>query len=113
MDEAPYAEVVRMLQDYTTESGNLGSRTYQKNVAYQVDDVLLAELLAAGVAEKIDFVWTRQNAAIRRKDKVIPKVTRWFTANGIDTYQLTAGQPALVPSNLAVWLTLNGFAEAA
>jgi hypothetical protein len=43
---------------------------------------------------------------------VVPLVTRWFSANGADTYQLEKGKPATVPANLAKWLIAVKYAEA-
>ncbi|MCE9565765.1 MAG: hypothetical protein K8U57_27385 [Planctomycetes bacterium] len=107
------ANYVVMSDDYATDSFNLGNRTYQKGHTYKVDNHILAEIVGAGAGEKLKTEWAMTSAPLRRMDEIVPSVTRWFTANGHDTHHLTKGERTNVPSNLAVWLTMNGYAEAA
>jgi hypothetical protein len=115
MDQENIRQIVLLDSDYTTESHNLGKRTYKADGYYQVCDAMLAELLATGRTIRVAPGTFRGRLAVINREQVtvVPNVTRWFTANGQDTHYLTAGEPKAVPSNLAVYLTLNGFAQAA
>ena len=108
------ALIVQMNADYTTESHNLGKRTFRAGCCYQVCPVMFQELMETGLAVKLDPRRAPRSSAIEREQvSIIPRVTRWFTANGADTHFLTIGKEQRVPSNLAAFLTLNGYAEAA
>src|SRR4051794_8397543 len=93
--------VVKMIEDYTLDSNNLGRRTYESGYAYQVDRPMLAELLQAGVAEEITSQKPfPRHPVIRDQVAVVPNVTRWISANGVDRHDLIEGKPVEVPSNL-------------
>jgi hypothetical protein len=116
---------VLMNQDYTTDSFNLGQRTYQSDHIYRVDRHIMAEILANSAGQvftqsdfardpetgrlirPIAFLVSRPNVAI------MSKVSRWFSANGRDTHYFSVGKVAKVPSNLAAWMIQAGHAEAA
>ena len=106
--------IVQMTSDYTTESHNLGKRTYRENGCYQVCPFMLEELMGSGHARQLDPAKAPYLTRIEREAvAVLPTVSRWFTANGSDTHYLVEGRKQTVPSNLAAFLTLNGYAEAA
>lgn len=106
--------IVLMREDYTTQSQNLGKRTFAGNQCYQVCQTTLDELVDAGVADQVDPRKHLPTGVVGREQvTVVPKVSRWFTANGADTHYLVKGVKKRVPSNLATFLTLNGYAEAA
>lgn len=106
--------LVRMENDYTTTTCNLGKRTYRAGKIYRMLPAEGKELIDAGVAEQID--WRSFLSAVRPEFdavRVRPKVSRWFTANGVDTHHLTAGVETVIPSNLAAFLCNAGYATVA
>lgn len=105
--------IVRMDGDYTTTSNNLGERTYEEGGIYQVCEATFAELMETGLAARLEDYFGRITTIKRVQVRVVPKVTRWFTANGRDTHYLTKGEAKSVPSNLAAFLFNAGYAAAA
>jgi hypothetical protein len=116
------ARFVMMTDDYTTSSFNLGQRTYKHDCLYQLTQTLIQEIIDAGKGRQfresdcpIGANFQRSVPDLSFADRplipVISKVSRWFTANGVDTHYLTEGGEASVPSNLAAFLVVHGYAE--
>lgn len=106
--------VVQMNEDHTTSSFGLGRRTYRKDRFYRMPEVQTRELLASGAAVQVHGDnWPSCIRPEFDQVRVIPKVTRWFTANGVDTHHLVEGEAASVPSNLAAFLEHASYAELA
>ncbi len=114
MSDNKFRLLVLMSEDYTTDSNNLGERTFQARKCYQVCQTTFAELMATGKAVRVHPQDApRPSAPIRKQVEIVSRITRWFTASGRDTYHLTVGQRHTVPSNLAAFLIHSDFAEAA
>lgn len=113
-DERDLKLIVVMSEDYSTDSRNLGMRTFRRGECYQVCEMMCAELVGSGLGVQVDPRDVGQPVAPEREQvSVRSRVTRWFTSNGLDTHWLVAGETAIVPSNLAEFISLNGYGERA
>lgn len=114
------AKIVLMDQDYTTDSFNLGERTYEACKAYQVCISILNEIVASGCGKQVvkenfrtreGFAFPEEGVPVRPLVAVIPNVTKPLSSNGHDTFHLRAGESISLPSNLAQHLLVNGQAS--
>lgn len=114
------ARFVIMTDDYTTESLNLGVRTYLNGAVYQLTEIQIREIVDAGKGDAFTPEYCKCHPDLEVPDLsvvehplicIIPTVSRWFTANGEDTYHLNEGVKKEVPSNLAAQLVVAGYAQ--
>jgi len=108
----PPVTLVTMLEDFVTDVGGVGRRTYQKGKTYIASVSTLAAIRKAKVAEESQGFAFQTVRPKFDTITVLSLVTRWFTSTGSDTWHLESGRKASVPSNLAVWLIKAGYAEA-